>query len=255
VKKWEEEWEKKWEEVKDRLEEFEKVLEKVEKRLEEREDERGREEETRTSEGSSGERIRNEGGKGSSREGSRYGSTGTIWSEDRLSIKEIKKVRRWVNEREREERKDNIVIRRASMPEEVAGKRKKRIEWVRELLRSKLGVECEVSEARKSGPVIVARIVGEERKKEVMRNKFKLKGGRIFIENDLSFEERKVQEKMSKWAKGKRNEGKEIKVGRGRVKISGKWIAWKEIEREEREGKEEEPGRRAEGGKGEQNFG
>jgi len=70
-----------------------------------------------------------------------------------------------------------------------------------------------------------------------MRNKFKLKGGRIFIENDLSFEERKVQEKMNKWAKGKRgNEGEEI-------------------EREERERTKEDSGRRDGGGREEQNFG
>jgi len=31
-----------------------------------------------------------------------------------------------------------------------------------------------------------------------MRNKYKLKGEKIYIENDLTYEKRKVQEKMSK---------------------------------------------------------
>jgi len=45
-----------------------------------------------------------------------------------------------------------------------------------------------------------------------MKNKYKLKGGRLFIENDLSFEERKVQEKLSRWAKEIRNKETEVKV-------------------------------------------
>jgi len=171
-----------------------------------------------------------------------------------LSSREVERVRKWVNEREREGRKENVVIRGVEMPEEVTSEKKKRIEWVKELIRNKIGVECEISDVKKSGPVIVARIVGEEGKKKVMSNKYKLKGGKIFIENDLSFEERKIQEKMNRWAKGKRAEGVEVKVGRGRLRIRGKWKGWEEIEREEREKREEELVRRGEGRAEEQSF-
>jgi len=184
--------------------------------------------------------------RGLSREGSGYGSTGTIWSEDRLSSREVERVRKWVNEREREGRKENVVIRGVEMPEEVTSEKKRRIEWVKGLIRNKIGVECEISDVKKSGPVIVVRIVGEEGKKKVMSNKYKLKGGNMFIENDLSYEERKVQEKMNRWAKEKRAEGVEVKVGRGRLRLRGKWIGWEEIEREEREKRKEELVRRGE---------
>lgn len=43
--------------------------------------------------------------------------------------------------------------------------------------------------------MIIARLENKEVKKEVMRNKFILKGEKIFIENELSWEERKIQEK------------------------------------------------------------
>jgi len=99
---------------------------------------------------------------------------------------------------------------------------------------------------RRSGPVIVARIQREKGKKEIMKNKYKQKGERIFIENDLTYEERKVQEKMGRWAKEKRVGGVEVKIGRGRVKIGNRWITWEEIEREER-GREEEGRRGREG--------
>jgi len=158
----------------------------------------------------------------------------TNWSEDRLSNKEVVKVRKWVKEREREERKDNIILRGVTMPVEVEGERKKKQVWMKGLLYNKLGVVCEIGEVRKSGPVIVAKIIGEAGKREIMSKKYKLKGEKIFIENDLSFEERKIQEKMNIWARGKRSVGIEVKLGRGRVKIRDRWIAWEDIEREER---------------------
>jgi len=67
-----------------------------------------------------------------------------------------------------------------------------------------------------------------------MRNKYKLKGERIFMENDLTYEERKVQEKMGRWAREKRAGGMEVKVRRGRLKIGSRWVTWEEIERERR---------------------
>lgn len=83
-----------------------------------------------------------------------------------------------------------------------------------------MGVECKVEHSRLSGKVIIARLGKEEEKKEVMKNKNKLKGGNIFIENDLTWEERKLQEKISKWAKKERNKGGEVKIGLGKIRIN-----------------------------------
>jgi len=104
-----------------------------------------------------------------------------------------------------------------------------------------------VREVRRSGPVIVARIEGEEGKKEIMRNKYK--GERIFIENDLTYEERKIQEKMGRWARDERVRGVEVKVGRG-----SRWISWEEIEREERGREEEGRGEKEREGRENRNF-
>lgn len=56
----------------------------------------------------------------------------------------------------------------------------------------------------------------EKVKKEVMRNKFKLKGEKIFIKNDLSWEERKIQDKINRWAKTERKGA----GGKGRIRKS-----------------------------------
>jgi len=47
-------------------------------------------------------------------------------------------------------------------------------------------VECKPVSCRESGAVVVVKLETDEIKKEIMRNKYKLKGGKIFIENDLS---------------------------------------------------------------------
>lgn len=75
-------------------------------------------------------------------------------------------------------------------------------------------------ECRNSGPVIVAKFENEEKKKEVMRNKNKLKEDNIFIENDLSWEERKQQEKINRWAREKRGKEVEVKIGLDRVRLA-----------------------------------
>lgn len=68
----------------------------------------------------------------------------------------------------------------------------------------------------------MVKIENNEKKKEIMKNKYKLKGEKIFIENDLSQEERKTQEKINRQTKEKKEKGEEVKVGMGRVKINGK---------------------------------
>jgi len=103
-----------------------------------------------------------------------------------------------VGEKERIDRKENVVLKGIRMPEDIEKEKDKRIGWMKELIRRKLEVECRISEIRKSGPVIIVKMESEEEKKKIMKRKGKLKRDSLFIENDLSFEERKVQEKLSR---------------------------------------------------------
>jgi len=48
--------------------------------------------------------------------------------EDRLSCREVNKIRRWVNEKERLERRDNTVLRGVDVPVEVEKERERRRE-------------------------------------------------------------------------------------------------------------------------------
>lgn len=102
--------------------------------------------------------------------------------------------------------------------------------WLQEFIKEKLEVESKIISSHRSGPVVVVRSEGEEKKKEIMKNKSKLKGHRIFIENDLSWEERKVQERINRWVKEKRSKGSDVKISFGRVRIGGILKTWGEIE-------------------------
>lgn len=110
-------------------------------------------------------------------------------------------------DKERNERRCNIVLKgvKTRMEGEEKDIRENLKEWVTKFLREKL--ECKVENCRLSGRVIIARLGSEGEKAEVMKRKNRLKEGNIFIENDLSWEERKVQEKVMRWAREEKNKG------------------------------------------------
>lgn len=55
-----------------------------------------------------------------------------------------------------------------------------------------------------------------KKKNKVIKRKNRLKGKNIFIENDLTWEERKVQERIIRWTKKERIKGENIKIGFGK---------------------------------------
>lgn len=162
-----------------------------------------------------------------------YVSTRSVGNESRFSDREVVRLKRWVTEKDREERRKNIVIEGIKMPKELEGDKKSGEKWIEELIKIKLGVDMKTKGYRVSGTVVVVKLENEDNKKEIMSNKNKLKGERIFIENDLNWEERKIQEKMNRWVREKREKGFQVKIGLGRIRIGGIWRAWSDIEREE----------------------
>lgn len=95
-------------------------------------------------------------------------------------------MKRSVVERDRREKENNVIISGMSLKKEnLKGQ-------VEVFLEEKLEVKGEIETARFSDNVVVAKL-GRKIKKEVMLNKSKLVGSKIFIENDLTFDERKKQ--------------------------------------------------------------
>lgn len=77
-----------------------------------------------------------------------------------------------------------------------------------------------------------------------MKEKSKLKGRDIYIDHDLTKEERDIQRKLRERAKREREESKKVKIGYKKIIIEGKTYIWNE-EAEDIEASKYESGRRA----------
>lgn len=72
------------------------------------------------------------------------------------------------------------------------------------MIKEKIGIECKVINCWNSGTVIIVKLQSEKREREIMRNKHRLKGDMIFIENDLSWKKRRIQERINRWVKDRK---------------------------------------------------
>lgn len=66
----------------------------------------------------------------------------------------------------------------------------------------------------------------------------------MYVDVDLTYEDRKKQEGIVRWVKAKRDNGWNLKIGTERIQFKGIWRKWEEKEEIEREMKETEKRRR-----------
>jgi type II secretory pathway predicted ATPase ExeA len=81
--------------------------------------------------------------------------------------------------------------------------------------------------------MMLAKIESWEQKKNIMLNKSKLKerkGERMYIDDDLTNEERKTLKKLTEVAREERDRGKMVKIGYRKIQINGEWFIWDERE-------------------------
>lgn len=126
---------------------------------------------------------------------------------------------------EKEKRKNNIVITGMEMKENGKEVEKQVQEWINK----ELGVNSRIKETRKiTQNKVLITMANFEEKMEVMRNKNKLKGKRVYIDSDLTPQEINIQRKLRLEAKKMREEGKIVKMGHLTLIIDGKRLTWSE---------------------------
>ncbi|CAG5085034.1 Protein of unknown function, partial [Cotesia congregata] len=138
------------------------------------------------------------------------------------------------------ERRNNLVIFGWSNTGKVG--RKEVAEFFREELGMESNEEC-IEEVGQPGPdkkMIWVKMRKPEDKKKIMERKSKLKGKKIFIENDRTKKEREEQKELKRRAWIAKNQGaKNVKVGFGRMgrrdllEEVDKWLTEEEEEEEE----------------------
>jgi hypothetical protein len=140
----------------------------------------------------------------------------------------MRMIEKKMEKREKKEKKNNVIITRI-------GRTRGNIErGVEEWLEREGGVKVNVKEAFKvnKDKMKLAKIESWEQK-NIMLNKSKLKerkGERMYIDYDLTNEERKTQDKLKEVAREERDRGKRMKIGYRKIQINGEWFIWDERE-------------------------
>jgi len=163
-----------------------------------------------------------EGGEGRGKEGiGREGEKTEGWKE------RVKRLERKIERKEREERRKNIVVKGLKEEDENA----KGLEKVWK----KLGVEVKVEEVKRvragggrGGGIVIVKVGSEEEKKGIMQSKRKLRGEEVWIEEDLTWEERRVRWKIRQIAIMEETREKRVRIGQGGLWVEGKWWGWDE---------------------------
>ncbi|XP_031777959.1 golgin subfamily A member 6-like protein 6 [Nasonia vitripennis] len=176
-------------------------------------------------------------GRSRARSGNSWGSGAS----DAFSGREVSLMKKMLYDKDRAERACNIVVKGLAEHmvelERLIGKKDEVKDWVEKLIEEKLGTEVKVETARIGGGrsrvdrVVIAKLRSEEEKRKVMKNKSKLRGTNIYIEHDLSYEEKRKQKEIKRWCMEKQRKGWNIRIGIGRVAIDGQWIRWEEEDR------------------------
>lgn len=148
------------------------------------------------------------------------------WNRDRTKILEkIGKLETISEKSEKEKRKLNVVFKGLSNAQ-----LEQRAEMER-LFKETLGIEYKVKSTRTVGKIegkmtLIAEMGSWEDKREILENKKKLIGSTIYIDNDLTQEERRIQKEIRAVAREERNKGRTVKISYQKLTINGEEYRW-----------------------------
>lgn len=148
------------------------------------------------------------------------------WNKEKQQLEEkIGKLEERLEEHDKRARKLNVLIKGAGK-ESLEG-----CNEVEEWFKKKLGIEVKTRTVadiskEKNRETLLVEIANWEMKMSIMKNKSKIKGTKIFIDNDLTKEERIMAACIRKMAKEERSQGKEVKVEYKKLQVDGQLFVW-----------------------------
>lgn len=149
-------------------------------------------------------------------------------SEKQSNINELlKNMESKIEHLEKEKRKNNIIIIGIEMGKDNSPLNK----HIEEFIVKKLKIQINIISAgiiNQQKNMIIATVATWEEKKEIMKNKAKLKEERIYINNDLTIEERNIQKNLVRISKEQKELGKNVKIGYQKLIIEGKTYVWED---------------------------
>lgn len=150
-----------------------------------------------------------------------------IIKENKEFKKELQEINARLEQVEKQSKKDNVVVSGVTMNTYDKDRIKEKI---KNLFKQHLQVDIEIKSAKRLGEkTCLVELNNTEDKLKVMKCKSKLRNistDRIYINDDLTVNERKIRSKIEERAKRAREEGKTVKVGFRKITIEGKIWRW-----------------------------
>ncbi|KAK4886964.1 hypothetical protein RN001_003235 [Aquatica leii] len=151
-----------------------------------------------------------------------------IWKEEKTHLQNrITKLEENLERQEKEKKKLNIVIKGL----DDANKENK--ETVQKWIEEKLEIQTKIEQVftvgkDKNKQAVIVKMHNWEAKKEIMQQKKRLYGTKVYIENDLTLKERATQIKLKEIADKLKEEGKRVKIGYKKLIINNVIHIWDE---------------------------
>lgn len=147
---------------------------------------------------------------------------------DNKQIKdELRKVKKNIEYIEKEKKKNNIVITGLLIEARDADEIKNDMQI---LIKQQLKIDTKIKSTKKLGQkACLLELEDEKEKEKIMKSKYKLKNmgdGRIYINDDLTENERRKQKQIREIARDQKSKGKEVKIGYNKIIIDGEEWRW-----------------------------
>ncbi|XP_046737548.1 golgin subfamily A member 6-like protein 22 [Diprion similis] len=139
----------------------------------------------------------------------------------------IREVGRKIEAKDRQERRNNIVIKGQDLPTggnaaEVAS------EIIERITRKKIGIRETIDMRGAQGKAILVKVQSWEEKRKIMGQKRHLAEEKIFIDDDLTDKERDIQRRILERARVEKEKGRRTKVGYKKILIEETQWEWNE---------------------------
>lgn len=147
--------------------------------------------------------------------------------------RELQGMKKAVEIIEKNRRKNNIVMNGLKMDTNEPGTLK---EGIKGFFNKQLQIDITPTTVKKIGEnACVIELRSEEEKHEIMTKKYKLRnvvGEKVFINDDLTKEEKEKQKHLRNFAKNEKEKGKDVKIGYNKVLVNQEEWRWNKIKRE-----------------------
>lgn len=152
-----------------------------------------------------------------------------LWEQERKKLNDkIAEIENKLEKQEREKRRNNIII--SGVSAEAADTETLKVE-TEKFFKGRMNIDVKIKSAFTIGPKLcVVEMDNWEQKSQVMKNKNKLKGSSIYINNDLTKTERVIQNEIKAVAKQEKDKGGRVKIGYQKLILNGKEFAWNKEE-------------------------